>query len=300
MSPARPKVVILGGTGFVGSDLAESLRHDHEVVLLRSRSCAAGGYDVATGWMDVEALRGADAIVNLAGSPIAVRWTRAARERIRSSRVGTTRLLVDTLNRAGLAPRVLVSMSGVNRYAASDEAELDERAPLDDTTFLGAVCRDWEAPLARLPRATRVVVLRTGVVIGHGGAMAKLGPLFRLGLGGRLASGRQWMGWIELHDLTRLIRRCLAPVGPSGVVNAVHPIPARNAEFTAALARAAGRPAFLPVPAFALRLAFGTMAVETLLASRRAVPRVALDLGFRFSDGPHPLEDACRRALLRP
>lgn len=284
MSPVRPKVVLLGGTGFVGADLAESLRHDHEVVLLRSRSFAAAGYDVATGWMDVEALRGADAVVNLAGSSIAVRWTARRREEIRSSRVGTTRLLVDTLNRAGIHPRVVVSMSGINRYAAHPVAELDERAPLDDTTFLGGVCRDWEAPLADLSPATRTVILRTGVVIGPGGALAKMLPIFRLGLGGRLGDGRQWMAWIALHDLTRLIRRCLAAVGPSGVVNAVGPSPVTNAEFTAALGGALRRPAFLPAPAFALRLAMGRMADETLLASRRGVPRVAKELGFRFQE----------------
>ncbi len=284
MTPSRPKVVLLGGTGFVGSDLAASLRHDHEVVLLRSRDFGPGGYDVATGWMDVEALRGADAVVNLAGSGIAVRWTARAREEIRSSRADTTRLLVDTLRRAGIRPRVLVSMSGINRYAAHAEAPLDESAPLDDSTFLGGVCRDWEAPLADLPSPTRVVILRTGVVIGPGGALAKMLPVFRLGLGGRLGDGRQWMGWIGLHDLTRLIRRCLAPVGPSGVVNAVGPAPVTNAEFTAALGRALGRPAFLPAPAWALRLAMGRMADETLLASRRAVPGAAAGFGFAFHE----------------
>jgi len=284
MTPARPKVVLLGGTGFVGSHLAESLRHDHEVILLRSRSFGAAGYDVATGWMDADALRGADAIINLAGSSIAVRWTARRRAEIQSSRAGATRLLVDTLNRAGIRPRVLVSMSGINRYAAHAAAELDERAPLDDATFLGGVCRDWEAPLADLPASTRVVILRTGVVIGPGGALAKMLPFFRLGLGGRLGDGRQWMGWIARHDLTRLIRRCLAPVGPSGVVNAVGPSPVTNAEFTAALGKTLGRPAILPAPAFALRLALGRMADETLLASRRAVPGVAKEIGFRFQE----------------
>lgn len=300
MNPSRPKVVILGGTGFVGTDLVHSLRQDHEVVLLRSRNFGASGYDVATGWMDAAALRGADAIINLAGSPIAVRWTAAAREKISTSRVRTTELLVHTLNREGIVPRVLVSMSGINRYAAHPEAELDENAPLDDATFLGGICRDWEAPLKRLPPQVRTVILRTGVVLGPGGAMTKLIPVFRLGLGGRLASGQQWMSWIALHDLTRLIRRCLAPQGPTGVVNAVHPLAVRNADFTAALARTLRRPAVFPVPAFGLKLIFGAMADETLLASRRIVPKVAQELGFNFTGGLHPLEDACRRALLKP
>ncbi len=298
MNPSRPKVVILGGTGFVGSDLAESLRHDHEVVMLRSRSFGPGGYDVATGWMDTEALRGADAIVNLAGSGIAVRWTSRARREILASRAGTTRLLVDTLNRAGICPRAVVSMSGINRYAAHAAAELDESAPLDDSSFLGGVCRDWESPLAGLTPATRVAILRTGVVIGPGGALAKMLPVFRLGLGGRLGDGRQWMAWIALHDLTRLIRRCLAPVGPSGVVNAVGPSPVTNAEFTAALGRALRRPAIFPVPGWVLRLAMGRMAEETLLASRRGVPGVARQIGFRFQES-ESIDTALAAALRR-
>ena len=282
MSPPLGKVVILGGSGFVGSALRETLP---DAVLLRSRTRGPGGYDVASGWMDAGPLRGADAVVNLAGSPIAVRWTRAARGEIRSSRIGATELLVSTLARAGVAPRVVVSMSGANRYAAHPDAPLDESAPLDDSSFLGGVCRDWEAPLARLSPATRAVILRTGVVIGPGGALAKLAPLFRLGLGGRLGHGRQWMPWIDLRDLAALIRLCLSPTGPSGVVNATHPSPVTNRTFTAAVARAVRRPAFFPVPAWALRLAYGQMAQEALLDSRRVVPGAALAAGFGFGNG---------------
>lgn len=281
MSARLGKVVILGGSGFVGSALRSALP---DAVLLRSRTNGPGGYDVASGWMDAEALRGVDAVVNLAGSPIAVRWTRAAREEIRSSRAGTTALLVDTLLRSGITPRVVVSMSGANRYVAHPEAELDETAPLDATSFLGGVCRDWEAPLARLPGPTRTVILATGVVVGRGGAMAMLAPLFRLGLGGRLGHGRQWMPWIGRRDLADLIRFCLAENGPAGVLNAVHPEPVTNREFTRVVAAAARRPAVLPAPAWALRLAYGQMADETLLDSRRVVPAAALRAGFRFSE----------------
>lgn len=291
------KVVILGGTGLVGEGLRDLLGPD-SITLLRSRTRGPGGYDVASGWMDVDALRGADAIVNLAGSPIAVRWTAKARDEIRTSRAGTTGLLVDTLNRAGIAPRVVVSMSGINRYAANDEAVLDENSPLDDTTFLGGVCRDWEAPLARLTPATRTVILRTGVVIGPGGALAKMAPIFRLGLGGRLGHGRQWMPWIGRHDLSRLVWRCLSANGPGGIVNAVNPDPIRNRDFTQILATELGRPAILPVPAFALRLAFGQMAEETLLASRRVVPSAALRAGFRFDSSRDALGMAISTGLI--
>ena len=236
MTQATPKVVLLGGSGFIGGALRDSLG-PASVTLLRSRTRGPGGYDVESGWMDVDTLRGADAVINLAGSPIAVRWTAKASEEIRASRAGTTQLLVETLNRAGITPRVLVSMSGINRYAAHPEAELDETAPLDDTTFLGGVCRDWESPLTRLTPATRTVILRTGVVLGPGGAVAKMAPIFRLGLGGRLGSGDQWMSWISVSDLCRLTHLCLSANGPTGVVNAVHPHPVRNRDFTATLGR---------------------------------------------------------------
>lgn len=291
MSDAPGKVVLLGGSGFVGSALRAALPG---AVLLRSRTAGPGGYDVASGWMDAETLRGAEAVVNLAGSPISVRWTRRAREAIRSSRIGTTRLLAETLAREGIAPRVVLSMSGANRYAAHPDAVLDESAAVDDTSFLGGICRDWEAPLASLPATTRTVILRTGVVIGPGGAMAKLAPLFRLGLGGRLGDGRQWMPWIDLRDLVRLMQFCLSPDGPAGIVNATHPRPATNREFTEALAQAARRPALLPVPAFALRLVYGRMAQEALLDSRRVVPRAALDAGFGFR---HNLVSSVAQAL---
>lgn len=281
MSDTQPKIVLLGGSGFVGQSLRDHLGPG-SVTLLRSRTTGPGGYDVASGWMDVDTLRDADAVINLAGSPIAKRWTAATRDEIQTSRAGTTALLVETLARAGIAPRVVVSMSGINRYRADDEAELDESAPLDDSTFLGGVCRDWETPLARLSPSTRTVILRTGVVIGSGGALAKMAPFFRLGLGGRLGSGDQWMSWIADYDLTRLIHRCLSSDGPAGVVNAVHPHPVRNGEFTATLGRVMRRPAILPAPAWALRALYGQMADETLLSSRRVIPAAALRAGFRF------------------
>ncbi len=283
MNPPKGRIVVLGGTGFVGRALVEALGAGN-VTLLRSRTRGPGGYDTAGGWMDADALRGADAVVNLAGSPIAVRWTASARREIHASRAATTALLVGTLARAGVAPRVLVSVTGANRYAAHPDAVLDESSPLDTRTFLGGVCRDWEAPLSRLAPTTRSVILPTGVVIGPGGAMAKLIPLFRLGLGGRLGHGRQWMPWIGRRDLVSLILHCLDESGPSGVLNAVNPEPTTNREFTRVIAAATHRPAVMTAPAWALRLAFGQMAVETLLDSRRLVPAATLRSGFRFSE----------------
>lgn len=296
MSAAQPKIVLLGGSGFVGQSLRDHLG-PRSVTLLRSRKRGPGGYDVTSGWMDVETLRDADAVINLAGSPIATRWTAAVRDEIRTSRAGTTALLVDTLARAGISPRVVVSMSGINRYAAHAEAELDETAPIDDSTFLGGVCRDWEAPLARLSPSTRTVILRTGVVIGSGGALAKMAPIFRLGLGGRLGSGDQWMSWIANDDLTRLIHRCLSDKGLAGVVNAAHPHPVRNIDFTTALGRAMRRPVILPAPTWALRAVYGQMAEETLLSSRRAIPAAALRAGFAFDAQADALGRAIGKGL---
>lgn len=293
MTPPMGKIVVLGGTGFVGRALVEALGA-RNVTLFRSRTGGPGGYDTAKGWMDAETLRGADAVVNLAGSPIAVRWTASARREIQASRAATTALLVGTLARAGISPRVLVSLSGANRYAAHPDAVLDESSPLDTRSFLGGVCRDWEAPLSHLPPSTRSVILPTGVVIGPGGAMAKLAPLFRLGLGGRLGHGRQWMPWIGRRDLVGLILHCLATDGPAGILNAVNPEPVTNREFTRVVAAAARRPAVMPAPAWALRLAYGQMAEETLLDSRRVVPTATLRSGFRFSE---PLAEAVAASL---
>lgn len=296
MTATSPKIVLLGGGGFIGGALRDFLGPS-SVTLLRSRTRGPGGYDVAGGWMDVDTLRGADAVINLAGSPITVRWTSRARDEILASRAGTTQLLVDTLGRAGIAPRVLVSMSGINRYVAHAEAVLDETAPLDDATFLGGVCREWEAPLGRLSASTRTVILRTGVVIGSGGALAKMAPIFRMGLGGRLGSGEQWMSWIAAHDICRLIRHCLSAEGPRGVVNAVHPHPVRNRDFTLALGRVMRRPTVLPAPAWALRLAYGQMAEEALLSSRRVVPGAALASGFKFDGEADALSFALEGGL---
>jgi uncharacterized protein (TIGR01777 family) len=294
MSITLGKIVILGGTGFVGTALREALPGS---LLLRSRSRGPGGYDVASGWMDAKTLQGADVVINLAGSPIAVRWTARARAQIRESRAGTTLLLVNTLRDAGITPRVIVSMSGANRYAANADAQIDESSPLDDNSFLGGICRDWESPLETLPQETRVAILRTGVVIGPGGAMAKLAPLFRLGLGGRLGDGYQWMPWINRGDLIRLILFCMAENGPRGVLNAVNPLPVTNREFTQIIARGVRRPAILPAPAWALRLAYGQMAQEALLDSRRVVPTAALSHGFHFDQPASGLADSVRQAL---
>jgi hypothetical protein len=230
------------------------------------------------------ALPTCDAIVNLAGEPIAQRWTEAVKKRIYDSRVEGTRRLISAISMQAQRPSVLVCASAVGIYGSrGDEILTEKSAP--GSGFLPHVVVDWEAS-ARTAEALgiRVISLRFGVVLGHGGALAKLLTPFRLGAGGRLGSGRQWMSWIHIDDVVSLILLALenatgAPL--QGAVNATSPQPVTNAEFTRILAAALHRPAFFPVPAFALKLAFGEMS-QALLDSQRALPAAAQAAGFHF------------------
>jgi uncharacterized protein (TIGR01777 family) len=229
-----------------------------------------------------ESLAGVDAVVHLAGEPVAQRWTAAARGRIRRSRVEGTRNLMEGLAKLLRPPRVVVCASAVGYYGSRGDEVLSE-ASLPGEGFLPEVCVAWEreAEAAGFFGA-RVVRLRIGVVLARGGgALARMLPPFRLGIGGRLSTGRQWMSWIHLDDLVGLIRFALENDSLRGAVNAVAPAPATNAEFTRALAAAVHRPAIFPVPAPALRLLFGEMA-QVMLSSQRAAPFAAQAAGFEF------------------
>jgi len=216
-----------------------------------------------------------DAVVHLAGEPVAQRWTAAAKERIRASRVDGTRKLVDAMRRN--PPKVLVSASAVGYYGSrGDEVLTESSNPGDD--FLARLAIEWEREALRAEEfGVRVVILRIGVVLGPGGALAKMVPIFKAGLGGPIAGGRHWMPWIAIGDLVRLIDFAIQN-DVRGPINATAPNPVTNREFTRELARFLHRPAILPVPRFALRALYGEMA-QVLWASQRAVPR---DLGFKF------------------
>jgi hypothetical protein len=235
-----------------------------------------------------------DAIVHLAGAPVAVRWTAQRKRAILESRVLGTRRLVAAIGRREPPPRVLVCASAVGYYGDRGDDELTEASP-PGSDFLATVVRDWEAA-ARAAAGMRTVQLRFGLVISaQGGALARMLPAFRAGLGGRLGSGRQWMSWIALHDVLRVIRLAIESEQLSGAVNAMAPHPVTNAEFTATLGRVLRRPAFLPVPAMALRALFGEMASLTILASQRALPARLDGAGFQFR---YPLlEEALRHEL---
>ena len=289
------KVAVTGATGLIGRRLTTALRDrgDELVVLSRRASGAAGaGAAKVVEWDPVSGpapgLAGVDAVVHLAGEPVAQRWTAGAKDLIRRSRVLGTANLVAGLAAAEPRPRVLVSTSATGYYGDRQASPLEESAapgPRDD--FLASVCIDWEDAAEQATElGVRVAIVRNGVVLDRdGGALAKMLPAFKFGLGGPIAGGRQYMPWIALDDVVGLFLAALdGDASWSGPINASSPSPATNAQFTSALGRALHRPAFLPVPGFALRALFGEMAT-VLLASQRAVPARALELGYQFRWG---------------
>jgi len=284
------KALVTGGTGFVGRQLLELL--DRPTVLSRDVSRgqravgqSAGrvvGWDPQAGPPPTEAFEGVDVIFHLAGESVAEgRWTSAQKALIRESRVVGTQNLVAGIARAKPRPRVLVSASAVGYYGDRGEEELTEAsAPGDD--FLADVCVEWErAARVAEQHGVRVVLARTGIVLGQGGALAKMLTPFKLGAGGPLGNGRQWMPWIHVADLARLYLHAADTTSIQGPMNAVGPHPVRNSEFTKALGRALHRPAFMPAPYLGLRLVFGEFA-KVLFASQRVIPQVAIDTGFHF------------------
>lgn len=287
----------------IGSALADSVAADgvrvrRLVRAERDRRADDILWDPARARIDSAALDGVEAVVHLAGEPIGQRWTSEARRRIRDSRIDGTRLIATSITSLSRPPRVLVSGSAMGIYGSRGDELLDEGSAIG-SDFLAQVASGWEAEADRAAAAgTRVVKLRTGLVLSpRGGALARLLLPFRLGLGGRVGSGRQWVSWIALTDTVRAIRHLLNDETFVGAANLATPNPVTNAELAATLGRALHRPAILPLPATALRVAFGEMGDATLLASQRMYPRRLLESGFRFS---YPtLEGALRHELDR-
>ncbi|HEX7861544.1 MAG TPA: TIGR01777 family oxidoreductase [Verrucomicrobiae bacterium] len=297
------RVLVSGASGLVGGALMARLTSQGHRVRMLSRKgsdAASVAWNVQTGELDLKALDEfgkIDAVVHLAGENIAAgRWTLEQKKRIRESRVEATQRLASKL--VPRKPRVFISASAVGYYGNRFNEILTERSP-GGHGFLGDTCEAWEHAAKPLVLAgVRVVHLRFGMILSkEGGALAKMLPVFRKGLGGRLGSGKQWMSWITLTDALRAIEFCLHNEQASGAYNVVAPNPVTNAEFTRQLASALKRPAFFPVPEFALRLAFGEMADALLLGSQRVLPERLRDLGFEF-DHPH-LAGAFRGVLYR-
>jgi len=279
------RVAVLGVTGFIGSGLPGMLRERGLSVTGVSRSPASSPAGVET-WQTPDSMdfSGHRAVINLAGAPIATRWTDQARREFRESRVGLTGRVVEAIRRLppGERPRTLINGSAVGIYGDRGDEVLDESANAAGD-FLATLCHDWEqAALAAEELGVRVVLLRTGIVLGRDeGALKKMLPVFKLGLGGKLGSGRQWMPWIHIADARAAILHALESGGLRGQLNLSAPSPERNEVFTRDLASKLHRPAIFRVPGFGLKLALGDFG-EALLASQRAVPGALRADGFSF------------------
>ena len=287
------KVGITGLSGFIGSRVAARCRANGIEVVGFSRHPGSGArrFELTS----VPDISGLDAIVNLAGEPILGLWTKEKKRRIHESRVLGTRRLVEAIAKAGQPPGVLVNASAIGFYGDTGENLVDEFSPAGNG-FLADVSRDWEAEAARAASSgVRVVFIRIGFVLGKGGALKLLRPLFKLGLGGKLGSGRQWMSGVHVEDVAGMIVWALENEGLLGPVNAVMPEPFRNVDFTRELARSIRRLAIVPAPAFARRLAFGELA-DSMLGSTRVAPRVAPQAGYtyQFATLPSALAEATK------
>jgi uncharacterized protein len=309
------RVVVTGATGMIGGSLISALLARGEEVVALSRDAERGRRALddrveVHAWSDPlaepppsDALAGADAVVHLIGEPVAQRWTDEAKEAIRDSRVASTRLLVQGLVSlsADVRPATLVSQSATGFYGPRGSEPVNESVPAG-RDFLAEVVVEWErealAAASASDGAVRVVATRTGVVLSpEGGALAKMLPFFRLGIGGPVAGGRQYVPWVHLDDVAGAMAFCLGHHDATGPVNLTAPTPATNAELSRALGRVLKRPAFLPVPSVALKVLYGEMA-QIVVTGQRAVPARLEELGYRFR---YPeLEPALRDVLDRP
>jgi uncharacterized protein len=304
-----PRVTVTGATGLIGARLLAALAERDAQVTVLSRDPARAARRLGAsvevhGWRPASepapaaALSGRDAVVHLAGEPIAQRWSARVKQALRESRVAGTRNLLAGLRAAEPRPPVLVSGSAIGYYGAHGEEPLDEEAPAG-ADFLAEICAAWEreAERARDELGMRVCVIRTGVVLdGDGGALAKMLPPFKLGVGGPVAGGEQFISWVHADDVVGMILAAIENVDWSGPFNATAPTPASNRDLSRALGRVLRRPALLPVPGFALRALYGEMA-EIVTMGQRVVPARALVMGYVFA---HPeLDEALRSALGR-
>ncbi|GAC1305989.1 MAG: TIGR01777 family oxidoreductase [Vulcanimicrobiaceae bacterium] len=279
------RVTLIGASGFIGRHLTTALRERGDTVTtvsLRDVAAAAA------------ACRGADAVVNLAGEPVAQRWSADVKAKIRSSRVDAPRALIAALATLDAMPKAYVTASAIGYYGTSVDATYDETSPPGDD-YLAEVCVAWEAEADRAAAlGMRVAKIRTGLVLGRdGGALAKLLPIFNVGGGGPVASGRQWYSWIHIADQVGIYLHALD--GTGGILDATAPEPVRNAEFTQALASAVHRPALFPVPALALRLLLGEGAT-IVTRGQRVLPTRTLATGYTFA---YPTIDAALGAIAR-
>jgi uncharacterized protein len=291
------KVVIAGGTGFLGSALIRSLRNDGHTVTVLTRGPSRPNevqwdpYGSSASWVHV--LQDADAVINLAGASIAKRWTAAHKREMWNSRIRSTRTLVEAMKSVPRMPATLLNASAVGIYGARGDEPLTEASP-PGSGFLASLCREWEKEaLAAAPHA-RVVLLRSGIAFDRdGGALPQMALPFRFFVGGRIASGRQYLSWVHRDDWVAMASWALTTSAAGGPLNVTAPNPVTNAEFSRTLGRVLRKPVLLPVPSLALRVVVGEMAGE-LVTGQRALPAKADSLGFRFR---YPLLEAALREI---
>ena len=295
------KIVVSGSTGLIGSSLVDGLmrRGDDVVRLIRRPQAASGGalrWDPERSTIDRAGLEGVDAVIHLAGENVFGRWSTAKKQRIRDSRVQGTRLVSDAVAALTKRPAVLLAASAIGYYGDQGVTRLTERSPAGGD-FLAEVARDWEAATASAARAgVRVVNMRFGVVLTpSGGALGKMLPPFRLGLGGPVGSGNQYVSWIELGDVIRAILHLLERSDLAGPVNMTAPAPVTNRELATSLGKVLHRPSVMSVPAFALKLAFGAEGAEMLQGGQRVLPERLVASGFKFKF--ETIEPALRHLL---
>ena len=286
--PFHQRIAITGSSGLIGSALVGHLKSEgHTVQRLVRRDPVSSDeikWDPKTGYVDIEALRGVDAVIHLAGVGVGdKRWSKKYRAEILNSRLLGTTAIANAV--AEIKPSVFISASAIGWYGESGNRGVIESDSSGDD-FLAAVCREWEAAADLAGTSVRTVKIRTGLVLDPtGGALGKMLPLFRIGLGGKLGSGKQWWSWITLHDHIRAIDFILSHKEIEGPVNLTSPNPVTNQEFTSALARAMKRPALFPAPAIALKLALGGFSSE-ILSSKKVIPQKLSEAGFTW-DYPH-------------
>lgn len=288
------KVLITGGTGFVGKVIVRQLLESGDEVVVLTRNVAKAALALGSKckyyqWSDtqteppLEAFQGVDGIINLMGESIASKkWDEPQKEAIRSSRIVGTAKLLEGVKKSGQKPRVLVSTSAVGIYGSRGAEEINEESPLGND-FLASVCKDWEAEALKAKSLNmRVAIVRVGVVLGRGGgALSKMLPIFKLGLGGPAGDGKQFMSWIHVEDLATMYIECLKKDVYQGVYNATAPYPATNADFTKALSRVLHRPAFFKAPAFAMKALMGDMS-SIILEGQKVLPVKMKEKNFRF------------------
>jgi uncharacterized protein (TIGR01777 family) len=287
------KILVTGSSGLVGTALVRALARAGHTVCRLVRPQSAGGegakegfavaWNPATGELGGAAV-GADAVVNLAGASIAGgRWSTRRKELLRASRIDTTRALVNALAKMNARPSVLVSASAIGYYGDRGDEALTEGSKAG-TDFLAGLAQEWEAEALKAEAlGIRVVLARFGIILAReGGALSKMLAPFKLGAGGRLGSGKQWISWVTLEDVVGVLRFAIENAPLRGAINIVAPQPVQNSEFAKTLAKALRRPALFPAPAFALRLALGEMAGALLLSSQRVAPQALETLGYKF------------------